>query len=475
MERGRRERLIEALRADSAEGRAAALSDLRMLDLGEPEVLRGALRACDDDRPAPAGHGSGAASDPFAAFFGGAPATQTLGELAVERLVEAGLPGHAGVAQALAGAITEADAGERRIGAAARLLAETPWEDRAEALRLALPGLLDADASLFAVVATADDASLDLLRSAALQPFRPRLVNEMLNCDPARPGMLEALADAAVAGLADPSAALQAVALLFQWRSERAAEAAAALEAAYPWAVAFTAVEDAAARLRLADWLQTDADAPPDLPRLISLVLEHAEPMPDYPLAPLLERIDGGCGPIAALGAASACADLLRGWVTAGLAPGRSGRGVDRAWAAVRLLLDGGLLDEAPHEVAAVVVGAVARGEAPLDVGLLEDLAAARLPGLHDALCTLGEREPAAWSAVVPALLAAEADPRPFLERALRRAEAAPIERVPRRRGLVETRRAGVDVPALQPLVERLDDAALLARLDELLPVVGPE
>lgn len=468
----RKQRLLTDLSGDAA-AQAAALDTLRLLDLGQVDVLIAALRLCDSDDPVP-GDDRGP-SDPFAAFFGGdeVAATRTLGEHALDALLRAGLPGFHGIAEALAASLAEPGAGSKRAAAAARLLAETPWDEPARAVEAVLPGLLDLDASLYAVVVVADEPTLEVLIRGATTPFRARLVNELLNHEPARPAALQALADGVTGGTlgGETREALQIVALLFQWGSDLAGPVARQLAARHPWATAFQAMVDPEAAPQLEAWCREGPAAPADLGRLVELVLRHREPLPHYPLEAVLRRLDGAPATIEAQEAVGRCVDLLRDWVRADL------RDSPRGWEAAELLARHDLLGG----VGPLVVEAIGHGDVPLDPELLEGLAAASqrgsdLPGLDQALAQLAQHHPGALKAILPALLpiASDALLRDTVETLLTAAEDAPVVVAPAGRGLVKRHRPSIDTDALQPAVERLGDPALAARLDVVLPVIGP-
>lgn len=458
MDDTRKRRLAHGLTSDDPRAVVEALDALRLLDLGQLHLLELALTLTDDARPAP----GVAPTDPFSAFFASTPKACTVGEYASERLAHVGLPGFTGVADTLAAALI--GAGPQRAAAVARLLAESPWDDRVSAVRTVLPGLIRADASLYALVVSAEDPVLEILVTAATAPFRARLVNELLNHEPARPPTVAALVEAVGRGTVgvDPSEALQVLGLLHQWREEVAGDVAATLARTHDWAIAFRGLHDPNADV--AAWCRRSSPYPEDLPRVLQMILAHNDPRDTYPLREVLERLDGECGPVAAWDAVEGCAPLLRAWVERALRGDRP----DRGWRAAVLL--GPRLGE----VGARVVAALGEGRVPLDPSLLEALDP--VPGVDRALGQLARRHPGALDVVVPALLRTADDAllAEVADAVITQAEGAPVEIVPRRRGLVERRRQGIDVSPLEPIVARLGDPALRARWDHLLPVVGP-
>lgn len=468
---GRREMLLDDLRG-GLDARIAALDALTCDDLMDGGVLAAALAACSDRSPLPDALQPKVEADPFADFFGAVQAdvpTRTLAEHAAGRIKEAGVPGTARTARVLRQALEQPS--PELVGVAATLLGEAEWIDPTDALRRLAPPLIEADAPLFDAVVRADDEGLDVLVELAVAPFRSRLVNELLNHRPANARTTRAILAALKDGRLVPDERLAGgiLSLLLAWASPELAEVAVHMEPRFAWTVLYAAVDDHGARPRMRTWLAADPTAPEGLGTRLTEAFAARGAVPGYPIAPLVRWADGDVSVLATWGVddegAALLVDLVQAWDADGTAP-------QRAMDAIGLLLEAGR--HAP--VADVIAAAIEDGRLPPDPELFARLGAADPPldGVTGAISRAALADPSSLEAAAAALARAPAPAqRAFVEDVLTLAEAAPRVRLPSRPGVLHTAPEGVDTEALRPLVEALGDAALSARLEEVLPQLG--
>jgi len=243
----RRDELVQALASPDLEVRASAIGEVGMLALGYPPILAAMVALSADTAPLPDSH-QPPSDDPFADFFGAEPTKRTFGKHATERIFRAGLPGHHLVAAALGDILFEAE-DPAEHATVARLFAETLWEDPAYAAEKLIPALHARDVSLATTIAAADPATRDILVRSALNPYRSRAVNELMNAPGTRPAMAVALR-ACLRTLDDVRLA-EALAVLVSWKACAIGDLLP-LEEARPWIARFTALLDPSAEARAA-------------------------------------------------------------------------------------------------------------------------------------------------------------------------------------------------------------------------------
>lgn len=466
--------MLDELTADDPETRARALERVKQTDLGDSGVLDAMLRLCRDATPLPASMQPPVADDPFADFFGqtmSAPKKATIADKAAERLVHTGVIGSAETIQAVKAALEADDCGEPLVKAGAKLLGQTVWEDRLAAAEALVPALHAHQAALYEVVVRFGAEEHAVMIASALHPYNSRAVNELLNHQPSKPAMEQALRDAVLAGtITEERDAADALTLLLAWDSEHLSQVAAAMEARFPWALLVLGLDDPGAAQRLATWLAQAEPAPVGLVRKLQEGLKTRDDLPHYPLAAWLEYSGSGVEVVRQWGAAARCAEVLEKFV------GAWPEAPDRAWDAIVALVEA---SEHPRVNEAILAGLKRDETESWSRSLFEALARARprIPGLLQAFVDLLERNPLQTRAVVPALMQGypAEELRPLAETYIGWCEARPVIRKPSRPGLIHEEREGVDPVPLQALVNFLGDEALTQRLQEVLPYVRSE
>lgn len=456
------------LRDPDPDRRRTALGRVRFRDLKDPTVLRAVLDLCRDATPTGGASGTG---DPFAAFFTGAETGATVADVAAERLDRTGLPPDPASVETIR-ATLEADGPPGRLpSVVARALGDTRWVDLDGALRSLVPALDRYDEPLFAAIVALPSAAAPTLAYLAAHPLRLRLLQELLNHPPTRPIVVEAVEQAFRAYPPSRDEAAAVLAVLAAWSDPAVARIASALADRFPWVVAWQALEDPRALPALSAWL---ADGPdPVVLGRVSEILRQRDLPDGFPLAAWLRAAGEEHGLARTFGVDDAVSEVLSDWVAATADHGeRPGRG----WTAVSLLARGRTL---PARVAEQLPRLVAERHpermAPWDRELLETLARAAppVPGVAELLLSGLRARPEEAGVAVPALLAQDdALVRSAVLLLLERAEGAPVVVERAGRATVRERRDGIDTEALGPLVERLGDPALAARLDAVLPVV---
>jgi len=471
--------LLEGLESEDVATRALTMQRVRQVDLDSMPLLDRVLELCNDDTPLPDSMQPPEPEDPFAEFFGdnkAAAAKVPVAQKAAERLVFTGVIGKPETAEHIAAALDAAPPTAHFVKAATKVLAETVWSDRLGAVKALIPALHRSDASLYEVVVRMGENEHRVMIRSALDPYNSRAVNELLNHGPAKALMEDALAEAIVGGhldLAEPDAA-DALTLLVSWASRQAARVAAALEPRYPWAILVRGLDDASAGDALRSWLQTGAPAPAGLVRKLAEALKSRPDSSHFPLDAWLEYSGSGVELVRQWGATERCQAQLIGFVESWQSRAEHPQ---RAWEAIDALVEAGL--HAP------IVDAVLQGLADdaqqgfwgrSRFGLLVR-ANPPIPGLLGALGALVIRHPTATPMVVPALMErfSATEIRPLVESVITLAESRPIIRKPSQRGLVHEEREGVATAPLQRIVSQLDDPALQARLQAVLPYVRAE
>lgn len=473
MEAERRTELLAGLRADEARTRALTAGSIRQVDLDDLELLDAVLETCRDRTPLPDDMQPAEPEDPFAEFFGASKARtlKTVGEHAADRLVFTGVIGKPDTATHLAAALDGPDVPEWVVKATVKLLGETVWQDRLHAVRTLVPPLHRLDAALYAVIVRFGDPEHRVMVGSALKPYHSRAVNELLNHGASKPLMEEALGDGIVSGLLalDEAAAADALTLLVSWNSRWAAPVARALHEAHPWALLVLGMEDPEHGRALSDWLAEAPAAPAGLVRKLQEVLKASPDLPHFPLAAWIRYAGTGIEVVRAWGAAARCQAELEGFVE------RWEEAPERAWDAFVALAEAGL----HGRVAPVALASLARDEESSlwTRDRLAALASARPLGLLDTSIDLLQRHPLLTRLVVPALMrpCTAAELRPLAESYVALCETRPVVRKPSRPGLIHEERQGVDPVPLQPLVGALQDEALAARLQDVLPYVRAE
>lgn len=462
--------LLTQLGAPEPGTRARGIASLRYRDLRDPDGLAHALACCRDLREVE-GSAPRPGADPIASFFDpqdpSARPTR-VADLAAARLEATGFPPDQASIAALAGALAQAPSGtlpQVAIG----VLCEGGLDDLSGALRALIPPLVALDVPLYEVIARTPAEAWPLLAGLAAEPLAPRLWQELLNHAPAHAAAVEAVRDAVCSGRSQPTATEAATILgvLSAWGEHDALSAVAeALQPRWPWAAAWWALSEdpgaGAAAARLGAWLQAPTPAPEDLQARIAEAMVSLGPHPGFPLGPFLRWAEQDHGVLARWGAPDPdTQQVLRDWVRdLGVDP-------DRAWRAVQSLCEVGAhtpevieLDSPRLPWSAGLLSALAQATPPvpwLRQGLLDQLPA-HLTDLRPAVEALVHLGPGACTEA--------------LEIGLSVAEAAPLQAIPLPNDLVRIERVGVDVEALAALAIATDDADLVARVQQLEPVV---
>ncbi|MCB9669293.1 MAG: hypothetical protein H6734_07470 [Alphaproteobacteria bacterium] len=476
MEDDLRDSLLTGLTADDPRTRAVTAGRVRQVDLDDLRVLEAMLDVAADTRPLPDDMQPAEPEDPFAAFFGASGSkkpSKTVGEAACDRLVFTGVIGRPETVGCLAAALDREGCPEPLVRAVVKVLGETQWTDRVDAVRQLVPRLHGHDAALYAVIVRFGDTEHRLMVGSALSPYRSRAVNELLNHGASKPMMEEALGDGIVSGRLelDEVQAADALTLLVSWSSPWAGRVAAALHDRFPWTLLVLGMADARSGAALDAWLASDPPAPLGLVRKLQEVLKASPDLPHFPLAAWIRYAGTGIDVVRQWGAAARCQAELEAFVRAW--PDDP----ERAWDALAALAEAGL----HASVAGSAVDSLGHDDesALWTRDRIEALATARpsVPGLVDAAAGVLERHPELTRVFVPALMrgVAAADLAGLADRYIALCESRPVIRKPSRRGLVHEEREGVDPVPLQPLVNALDDAALTARLQDVLPYVRAE
>lgn len=454
-----------ALRDPDPVRRLAAIAAVRFRDLKDPAVLAAILDVCRDPTEAP---GAPSTGDPFGAFFTDRAVGATVGDLAAERLAKTGLPADPTSVETIRAALETDDAAGRLPSVIARALGETRWQDVPGALRALVPALDRHDEPLFQAIVALPSATIPILASLAAHPLRMRLLQELLNHPPARPVVVDAVEQAFRDHPPAEDQAAAVLAVLSAWADPAVVRIAAGLADRFRWVVAWQALEDPTALPALEAWL---ADRPePALLARVSEVLRQRELPDGFPLAAWLHAAGAEHGLARTFGVDDAVAEVLGDWVrdlVDQVGP------PERGWTAVSLVV--GRHEPLLDTLAEAVAVRDPEWSAPWDRALLEVLARAAPPidGVPELLLD-GLRTNADQAAVaVPALLVlGDEVVRSAAVLLLDLAESADIGIDRLGRGTVREVRRGVDTEAVVPLVERIRDPALAARLGAVLPVV---
>lgn len=473
MDQERRQELLAGLRSDDPRTRAEVVGQVRQVDLDDLDLLDATLAVARETRPLPADLQPDAPADPFADFFGetSAKPLKAIGETACERLVFTGVIGKPDTVTHLAEAL-EGDCPDFFVSAIVKILGETKWTDRVDAVRRLVPLLHRHGAALYAVIVRFSETEHRLMIGSALSPYTSRAVNELLNHGASKPIMEEALGDGIVSGRLelDEKDAADALTLLVSWGSPWAPRVAAALHERFPWALLVLGMTDADAGLALATWLDAGSPAPRDLVRKLHEVLKASPDLPHFPLAAWLRYAGSGVDVVRQWGAADRCRAELEGFVE----DWRGGEHAERGWDALVALCEAGLHED----VAEVAKLSLTRPDdndtwtrARLDAVAL---AKPPVPGWLEAVAEAMATYPKLARVFLPSLLRAYSavELRDVAERYIAVCEGRPIVRKPSRPGLIHEEREGVDPVPFQALVRSLDDPALEARLEAVLPFV---
>jgi hypothetical protein len=473
MDATRREELLNGLRDTDTGAVAATVGQVTQVDLDDLDVLDALLAVARRTEPLPDHLQPAAPADPFADFFGEQKerTLKTVGETAAERLAFTGVIGKPDTVTHLAAAL-ETDAPDWLVSAVVKVLGETQWADRVDAVRRLVPPLHRHGAALYAVIVRFGETEHRLMVGSALSPYTSRAVNELLNHGASKPLMEEALGDGIVSGhlSLDEKDAADALTLLVSWGSPWAPRAAASLVDRYPWALLVLGMEDAEAGVELERWLDAGSPAPRDLVRKLHEVLKASDDLPHFPIAAWLRYAGSGIDVVRQWGAAGRCRAELEGFVEAW----RDGEHPERGWDALVALCEAGL----HANVAQVAVESLQRPDenetwtrARLDA---VSLAKPPVPGWKQAVSAAMAAYPKLARVFLPSLQRAypASELRDVAEAYIALCESRPVVRKPSRKGLIHEEREGVDPVPFQVLVRSLDDAALEARLEAVLPYV---
>ncbi len=462
--------VLESLTQADPAVRVEAIRAVRYRDLSDPKVLSAMLACACDLREAP--DAQAGVVDPFDAFFGGTRSAGTVADEAVKRLSATGLPLATSSADALAKAL---DALPPHRGgplpeAAVEWLSEARWPEPEAALRRVVPSLQRLDVPLYPLIVQAPEAMWAALCGLATRPWVPRTFNELLNHPPLHDAVVaETLAaDLDDALDIDASSALSLLATLMAWAEPAGGELARRWHVVWPWTILLSALDAPDDHEALRAWLAQESPTCPEGTRQrVAETLRHRGPIADFPLAEVLAWLGDDHDLLSVWPVDDAVATVLAGWAQ-GIVDG------DLAgWVAVAQLFRSGRADS----VRRTVERALADTDLPVpwEADILASLAqGVPVPaGLGEALVRGVRTAPDdPTPAVAPALALPTADQRALVQCLLELAEAAPERTTSAGRGLQRIARHGVDVEALQPVVDALEDAQLQARHEALLPVV---